>query len=57
MLRDLYREDDDPTTYGEIIYSDADLILLLHERINMGRFIAKSKFQPDLLLVPRKDQT
>lgn len=32
MLRDLYREGDYPTTYGETVYSDADLILLLHER-------------------------
>ncbi len=47
MLKDLCREGEDPTTYGETVYCDADLIVLLHERINMGRFIAESKFQTD----------
>ncbi len=47
MLRDLCREGDDPTTYGETVYCDADLIVLLHERINLGRFVAESKFQTD----------
>ena len=47
MLRDLCREGDDPTTYGETVYCDADLIILLHERINIGRFVAESKFQTD----------
>jgi chorismate mutase len=47
ILRDLCREGDDPTTYGETVYCDADLIILLHERINIGRFVAESKFQTD----------
>lgn len=47
LLRDLCREGDDPTTYGETVYCDADLIVLLHERINIGRFVAESKFQTD----------
>jgi chorismate mutase len=47
MLRDLCREGDDPTTYGETVYCDADLIVLLHERVNIGRFVAESKFQTD----------
>ena len=47
LLHDLCEEGDDPTTYGETVYCDADLIVLLHERINIGRFVAESKFQTD----------
>ena len=47
LLGDLCQEGDDPTTYGETVYCDADLIVLLHERINIGRFVAESKFQSD----------
>ena len=47
LLGDLCREGDDPTTYGETVYCDADLIVLLHERINIGRFVAEAKFQSD----------
>lgn len=42
-LEDLCRQGDDPTTYGETVYCDADLIALLNERINIGRFVAESK--------------
>jgi chorismate mutase len=47
LLRDLCRAGDDPTTYGETVYCDADLIVLLHERINLGRLVAESKVQAD----------
>lgn len=47
LLQDLCEEGDDPTTYGETVYCDADLIVLLHERINIGRFVAESKLQND----------
>lgn len=50
LLQDLCEEGDDPTTYGETVYCDADLIVLLHERINIGRFVAESKFQTDASL-------
>jgi monofunctional chorismate mutase len=50
LLKDLCHEGDDPTTYGETVYCDADLIVLLHERINIGRFVAESKFQTDTSL-------
>jgi monofunctional chorismate mutase len=50
LLKDLCNEGDDPTTYGETVYCDADLIVLLHERINIGRFVAESKFQTDTSL-------
>jgi chorismate mutase len=39
----LCREGDDPSTFGETVYVDADLIHLLHERINIGRHIAAAK--------------
>ena len=50
LLQDLCEDSDDPTTYGETVYCDADLIVLLHERINLGRFVAESKFQTDTSL-------
>jgi monofunctional chorismate mutase len=50
LLHDLCEEGDDPTTYGETVYCDADLIVLLHERINLGRFVAESKLQSDASL-------
>ncbi|MEX2228767.1 MAG: hypothetical protein WEB13_03915 [Dehalococcoidia bacterium] len=39
------RGDDDPDTYGETVYVDADLLELLHERINLGRYVARAKFE------------
>lgn len=33
----------DPDTYGETVYIDADLLNLLNERINIGRHIAAAK--------------
>lgn len=47
LLQDLCADGDDSTTYGETVYCDADLIVLLHERINIGRFVAESKLQTD----------
>lgn len=35
---------DDVSTYGETVYIDADLLTLLHERINIGRHIAAAKY-------------
>lgn len=34
---------DDPDTYGETVYLDADVLELLNERINLGRYVAASK--------------
>lgn len=41
---------DDPGTYGETAYIDADIVELLNERINLGRFVAASKVygNPDI---------
>lgn len=60
---------DDPNTYGQTAYIDADLLELIHERINIGRYVAEIKgFQDptvyqltadidhDLLLSKLKDQ-
>lgn len=43
MLEALCKKGDDKTTYGETVYCDADLIVLMHERINVGRSIAEAK--------------
>ena len=38
---------DAPEHYGETVYVDADLLLLLHERINVGRYVAEAKLRAD----------
>ena len=38
---------DDPDTYGETVYVDADLLELVHERINIGRYVARAKFESE----------
>ena len=38
---------DDPNTYGETAYLDADLLELIHERINVGRYVARAKFDSE----------
>jgi chorismate mutase len=38
---------DDATAYGETAYVDADLLALLHERINVGRQVAFAKASSD----------
>jgi monofunctional chorismate mutase len=51
MLEALCTKGDDKTTYGETVYCDADLIVLMHERINVGRFVAESKIQANPSIV------
>lgn len=41
------QEGDDPGTYGETVYLDADLLQLLNERINIGRYVAEAKMAAD----------
>lgn len=59
---------DNPDTYGETAYVDADLIQMLHERVNIGRYVAEVKgntdpsiydvkADDDLLMSKLKDQT
>jgi chorismate mutase len=57
---------DDPNSYGETAYIDADLIQMIHERVNIGRYVAdvKGKNNPEIyqaksneeLLIKLKDQ-
>ncbi len=51
LVQTLCPAGDDATTYGETVYCDADLIVLIHERINVGRYIAEAKLQTDPTLV------
>ena len=46
LLPELCSDGEDPSTYGETVYIDADLLELIHERVNaMGRNIAQSKLE------------
>ncbi len=47
ILPQLCQPGEDPDTYGETVYVDADLMELLHERINVGRYIAQAKLDAD----------
>jgi chorismate mutase len=47
ILPDLCPPGEDPDTYGETVYVDADLLELLHERINVGRYVAQAKLEGD----------
>ena len=43
ILPELCPLGDDPNSYGETAYVDADALQHLHERINVGRYVAESK--------------
>ena len=47
LLSEICELGDDTTTYGEAAYVDADIVVLMHERINMGRYVAYFKFMQD----------
>lgn len=47
FLPELCEPGDDPNSYGETAYLDADLLELLHERINVGRYVARAKAQAE----------
>lgn len=62
------RQGSDPNTYGSTAYLDARLVELIHERVNIGRYVAEAKTSkdltiyqavndPNLLLVKLKDRT
>lgn len=38
---------DNPDTYGETAYIDADLVEIMNERINIGRYVAETKGRSD----------
>lgn len=45
ILPELCPSGDDPPSYGETVYLDADILQHLHERINVGRYVAESKLK------------
>ena len=47
LLPELCQPGEDARTFGETAYIDADLIELLNERINLGRYVAESKLHVD----------
>lgn len=47
LLPQLCAPGEDPGTFGETAYVDADLLELLHERINIGRKVALAKAESD----------
>lgn len=50
LLPRLCEPKDDPSTYGETVYIDADVVELLNERMNLGRYVAVSKVNNDSFL-------
>ena len=46
-LDELCPPGEDSSTYGETVYVDADLLNLLHERVNLGRQVAEAKASTD----------
>lgn len=57
-LKKFCPQGDDPSTYGETVYCDADIVELLNERINIGRYVAQSKARnnPSVLDVKNENQ-
>jgi chorismate mutase len=47
ILRRLCQSGDDTNTYGETVYVDSDLLELINERINVGRYVAQVKAERD----------
>lgn len=47
LVKKVSRKGEDPTTFGETAYCDADLLELLNERIGLGKFVAESKLRGD----------
>src|SRR5258708_7051218 len=47
ILRRLCPPGDDTNTYGETVYVDSDLLELINERINVGRYVAQVKAERD----------
>lgn len=47
VLPKLCRDGEAPDTYGATVYLDAQLLELLNERINVGRYVAQAKVDTD----------
>lgn len=57
LLPRICQPGDDPNTYGETAYMDADVVALLNERINLGRYVAVSKVNSDQTLWDKIDDS
>lgn len=55
LLHELCQIAEDAPTFGETAYIDADLIELLNERINLGRYVAESKLHTDHTIAEIRD--
>jgi chorismate mutase len=51
ILRRLCSAGDDTNTYGETVYVDSDLLELINERINVGRYVAQVKAEREPAVV------
>ncbi len=51
VLPELTPSGDDPQSYGETAFIDSDCLMLIHERINLGRYVAqvKARQSPEIL--------
>lgn len=47
FLRKYCKPDDDPNTYGGTVFIDATLVLLINERVNIGRLVSEAKIEKD----------
>ncbi|HME86931.1 MAG TPA: chorismate mutase, partial [Candidatus Nanoarchaeia archaeon] len=50
-LERLCKPGNNPNKYGETAYVDADLLSMMNERINLGRYVAESKLKSDPTLI------
>lgn len=55
-LKDFCRKGEDAYTYGETVYCDADIVELLHERINLGRYVAQLKLKTNPILLKKENR-
>jgi chorismate mutase len=56
ILRRLCSTGDDTNTYGETVYVDSDLLELINERINVGRYVAQVKAERDPAILELADR-
>jgi monofunctional chorismate mutase len=51
LLPTICKSGNEPNSYGECAFIDAEIVILMHERINLGRFVAyyKAKQDPSIM--------
>ena len=47
FVKKLCKPEDDPTFYGSTAHLDAQLVVLIHERANVGRYVSEAKAHKD----------